>query len=168
MKSIFLLSLILFFFSCNDDDTGAKTNKTNGFDQQVIRTELTNDLWCTNIEIENCDQNGSCQIVTEILQLDFDDSGDFTLVFVDYPQLLESGTWLIDSQNFITLTTMTEDTIMSGLLRMNSLSQFDLLDPQDPSVGVRFYECNDIIVSDNTNTENLETRDLLLPLDYLK
>ena len=167
MKSILFLSFFLVLFSCGDENTTNNYQQPKGgFEQQVIRTELTNDLWCTDVEIDICDQNENCQIEIEILQLDLNDIGDFSLTFIDYPETRQEGTWLLNDENIMTLTT--EDGTTQGRLRMNSLSQFDLLDIEDPSVGLRFYECNDIVVSDDTRPESLEYRDFLLPLECLE
>lgn len=156
MKSILILSLFLLFFSCNDDkDNGNSDKPTNGgFDQQVIKTELTNDLWCTDVEIDICDGQGeNCEVIIEVLQLDLMETNEYTFTYVNYPDSQSSGTWSIDDDNLFTISSADGD--ITALLRMNSLSEFDLLDPSSGQVALRFNECNDVIIEADVFRESL-------------
>ena len=145
-KNLLILLCLLTFFSC-DDDSSENTKTRIGFDQKTIKLELTEDLWCTPVEIDVCDQNDVCESSEEILQLDLFEDTTFTFTYIGFPGSISRGNWNLDDANNFTL--ITDGDRVSAVLRMNNLSEFDLLDQQG-KIALRFYECNDLSVEEES------------------
>ena len=148
MKHIILITSLLLFFACNEDDKQCDNN-TDSPEFSGLSSALTSKFWCTEIEDYDCDDLGNCQDISYTLYYELVSSSSIYMG-VEREPIFIRGTWDLSRDDIFTLRTMGDS--ISAKLTMQSPTTFTLSDPTGQSSGfLVFNECTYQETYDETN-----------------